>query len=80
MSISFQTKHVYEKVGEPTEVALIVLVEKMNVTSLDLDTYSKAERANVCNNALRENYKKVRYDGNINIVTQRCECVIKCEI
>ena len=40
-------------------MALIVLVEKLNVTGLELSQYSKAERAHVCNNALRDNYKKV---------------------
>jgi len=51
-------KAIYEKVGEPTEVALIVLVEKMNVTGLNLTKFSKAERAHACNNAIREGYKK----------------------
>lgn len=51
-------KHVYEKVGEPTEVALVVLVEKMNIKGLKLDNISKSERAHVCNNAIKEGYKK----------------------
>lgn len=53
-----EVKHVYEKVGEATEVALIVLVEKLNVTGLDLSKHSKEEMAHVCNNALRDGYKK----------------------
>jgi len=58
-SIDFnEMKGIYEKVGESTEVALVVLVEKLNVTGLETGRYSKSERAQVCNNALRENYKK----------------------
>jgi Ca2+ transporting ATPase len=54
-----QTKCVYEKVGESTEVALIVFVEKLNVTGLNLKSYSPADRAHICNDALREQYEKV---------------------
>lgn len=53
-----EAKHIYEKVGEATEVALIVLVEKLNVTNTDLSNCSKAGRAHICNYAIRENYKK----------------------
>jgi len=53
-----EAKGIYEKVGEPTEVALIVLVEKMNVTGLDLSKVSKADRAHICNTAIKKNYKK----------------------
>jgi len=53
-----EAKHVYERVGEATEVALIVLVEKLNVTGTDLSGYSKSERAHACNNAIRKPYKK----------------------
>jgi len=54
-----EMKHIYEKVGEPTEVALIVLVEKMNIPGLKLSDFSKSERAHACNNAISEGYKKV---------------------
>jgi len=58
-SIDFnESKSVYEKVGESTEVALIVFVEKLNVTGLNLKSYSAADRAHICNDALREQYKK----------------------
>jgi len=58
-SIDFNnTKGIYEKVGEATEVALTVLVEKLNVTGMDVDTLSKSERANACNNMLKAMYKK----------------------
>lgn len=46
---NFQTKGVYEKVGEATETALTCLVEKMNVFDTDLKGLSKIERANACN-------------------------------
>ena len=55
----FQSKKCYEKVGEATETALIVLVEKMNVTGIDLTSKTKAEKAHTCNDALRSLYKKV---------------------
>lgn len=54
-----EVKKIYEKVGEPTEVALVVLVEKMNVTGLNLEKFSKSERAHVCNDAIKDGYKKV---------------------
>lgn len=58
-SIDFNdAKGIYEKVGEATEVALTVLVEKLNVTGMDVDTLSKSERANACNNMLKSMYKK----------------------
>lgn len=38
-----QAKGVYEKVGEATETALTVLVEKMNVTNTDKSSLSKKE-------------------------------------
>ena len=49
----------YDKVGESTEVALTVLVEKLNVTGIDIDKWTKSERANACNNTLKSQYKKV---------------------
>jgi len=58
-SIDFNTaKQVYEKVGEATEVALTVLVEKLNVSGVDVDKCTKEERANACNNMLKSKYKK----------------------
>ena len=49
VSVSVQTKGVYEKVGEATETALTCLVEKMNVFDTDVKSLSKIERANACN-------------------------------
>lgn len=46
---AFQTKSVYEKVGEATETALCCLVEKMNVFDTDVRGLSNAERATACN-------------------------------
>lgn len=46
---AFQTKSVYEKVGEATETALCCLVEKMNVFDTDVRGLSSAERATACN-------------------------------
>ena len=46
---AFQSKKVYEKVGEATETALTCLVEKMNVFNTDTSKLSKVERANACN-------------------------------
>lgn len=53
-----ETKHLYEKVGESTEVALVVLVEKLNVTDIEVKGVSKSERAHICNMSIREQYKK----------------------
>lgn len=55
---SRQTKNVYEKVGEATETALTVLVEKMNVLDSDLSRLDKVKLANACNQALQQRYKK----------------------
>ncbi|KAJ8042767.1 Calcium-transporting ATPase sarcoplasmic/endoplasmic reticulum type [Holothuria leucospilota] len=51
-------KNVYEKVGEATETALTVLVEKMNVSSLNLSGLDKVKLANACNHELQQAYKK----------------------
>lgn len=53
-----QTKGVYEKVGEATETALTVLVEKMNVTGIDKSRYNKKELGTVVNQSIQAMYKK----------------------
>lgn len=45
----FQSKGVFEKVGEATETALTCLAEKMNVFDTDVRSLSNIERANACN-------------------------------
>jgi len=52
------TKDTYEKIGESTEVALTVLVEKLNVTGADVNKWSRSERASGCNNMLKSKYSK----------------------
>jgi len=53
-----ETKGVYEKVGEATETALTVLVEKLNVTNVDKRGLSKKELGTVCNRSLQGGWKK----------------------
>lgn len=48
-----QAKGVYEKVGEATETALTVLVEKMNVTNLNKTGVSKKQLSTLCNHDLQ---------------------------
>jgi len=53
-----ENKKVYEKVGEATETALTVLVEKMNVFNTDKSILNSQQKAMCCNNAIRNNFKK----------------------
>ena len=53
-----ETKNIYEKVGESTEVALTVLVEKMNVMNKNLSNLTKSELAMACNHAITGAFKK----------------------
>lgn len=48
----------YEKVGEATETALTVLVEKMNVTGVDKSHYRKKELGTAVNQSIQSGYKK----------------------
>lgn len=52
------SKDIYEKIGESTEVALSVLVEKLNVTGADVSKWSRSERANGCNEIIKGKYSK----------------------
>ena len=52
-------KNAYEKVGESTETALTVLVEKLNVFGTNLSGKSKAELANACNDVIKSHFNKV---------------------
>ncbi|EDO47465.1 predicted protein [Nematostella vectensis] len=48
----------YEKVGESTETALIVLVEKLNVLNVDLEGKTKAQLATICNESIKNHFNK----------------------
>lgn len=52
------TKHVYEKVGEATETALVVLAEKMNVYNTNKSGLSPRDLGNVCNRVIQQKWKK----------------------
>ena len=51
-------KKVFEKVGEATETALTVLVEKMNVFNTDKSRLSPHELAMASNTIIRQKYRK----------------------
>lgn len=53
-----EAKKVYEKIGEATETALTVLVEKMNVFSTNKSMLSNVERSMCCNNVIRQKFNK----------------------
>jgi P-type Ca2+ transporter type 2A len=53
-----ESKKIYEKVGEATETALTVLVEKMNVFHTNKASLSPHEKAMCCNNVIRQKYTK----------------------
>lgn len=54
----FQTKHVYEKVGEATETALVVLCEKMNVYGTNKAGLSPRDLGSVCNRVIQQKWRK----------------------
>ena len=54
-----EAKKHYEKVGEATETALVVLVEKLNVFGLNLQGKDLHELANACNNEVHKHFAKV---------------------
>ena len=51
-------KKIYEKVGEATETAMTVLVEKMNVHKVEKSSLSPQQKAMCCNSNIRNQYKK----------------------
>ncbi|CAB4006911.1 calcium-transporting ATPase sarcoplasmic endoplasmic reticulum type-like, partial [Paramuricea clavata] len=53
-----EAKKHYEKVGESTETALVVLVEKLNVFGLNLKGKDPHELANACNNEVLKHFSK----------------------
>lgn len=52
-------KGIYEKVGEATETALTVLVEKLNCFGLNLGNKTASEKCNAVNGHIKEQYNKV---------------------
>lgn len=44
--------------GEATETALTILVEKMNITAIDKSGMKKKEISTICNQAVQSNWKK----------------------
>merc|ERR1711970_914002 len=53
------SKGTYEKVGEATETALTVLVEKLNCFGQNLNNCSASEKCSAANNQIKSSYKKV---------------------
>jgi len=54
-----EAKGFYEKVGEATETALTILVEKMNAFNVDKGAIkSKKELGTICNQGIQSTYKK----------------------
>ena len=53
-----QAKNAYEKVGEATETALTVLVEKMNVLNVDKGAMKKKELGTCVNHNIQSGWKK----------------------
>lgn len=52
------TKKIYEKVGEATETALVILAEKMNVYGTPKTGLSPRDLGNVCNRVIQQKWKK----------------------
>ncbi len=53
-----ESKKCYEKIGEATETALTVLVEKMNVYGTSKSGLSPQDKAMCCNNVIRQKFSK----------------------
>ena len=53
-----ESKKCYEKVGEATETALVVLVEKVNVFGTKKSGLAPADLGTVCNRAIKAMWKK----------------------
>jgi Ca2+ transporting ATPase len=53
-----EAKKVYEKIGEATETALTVMVEKMNVYNTNKSMLSNVERSMCCNKVIRQKFNK----------------------
>ena len=53
-----EAKKTYEKVGEATETALVVLAEKMNVVDIDKRHLSAKDAASAVSDAMKKDYVK----------------------
>jgi Ca2+ transporting ATPase len=53
-----ETKRMFEKVGEATETALVVLTEKMNVYNTNKSGLSPRDLGNVCNRIIQQQWTK----------------------
>ena len=53
-----QAKGVFEKVGEATETALTVLVEKMNPFNVDKSSLTSKDLGTACNQAIQAAWRK----------------------
>jgi Ca2+ transporting ATPase len=53
-----ESKKCYEKVGEATETALVVLVEKMNVYGVKKSGLNPSDLGTVCNRGIKSMWKK----------------------
>ncbi len=53
-----QEKKLYEKIGEPTEVALLVLAEKLNLLGLDRSTMNGQQNSCASSKACQKEYLK----------------------
>ncbi len=49
----------YEKIGEPTEVALEVLAEKLNLPGIDCSGMNGKQRATACYKLAQKEYSKL---------------------
>lgn len=58
MLCNLQSKRAYEKIGEATETALVVLCEKMNVYNTSKSGLSQRDLGNVCNRVIQQKWKK----------------------
>jgi len=56
--VVFKAKNTYEKVGEATETALTVLVEKMNVFGVNKSGLGRKEIGTACNQHIQSMWRK----------------------
>jgi len=70
----------YQKIGEATETALVVLVEKLNVTNTNVKGMSDSARMLACNNDIRAQYNKdITFEFSRNRKSMSVFCTPKTE-